>query len=90
MYCSQGYVQQIPQVRYNLASNLFFAQSDFEFLFHEESQYIGVWKYCGVYKILRCLFKNRLYTKLLRILVQYIHSYNTTGSRCAHAIMPLN
>jgi len=25
-------------------------------------EYTGVWKYCGVYKILCCLSKNRLYT----------------------------
>ena len=43
----------------NLVS-IFFAQSDriickFEFLFHEDSQYTGIWKHCGVYKILRCV-----------------------------------
>ena len=27
----------------------------FEFLFTKDSQYTGVWKYCGVYKILCCL-----------------------------------
>ena len=56
-----------------LLSNLFFSQSDsrifrkFEFLFHENSQYAGVWKYCGVYKRVRCMSKNRLYTKMLGI-----------------------
>jgi len=29
----------------------------FEFLFNEDSQYTGVWKYCDVYKTLRCLSK---------------------------------
>ena len=49
----------------------FVAQSDSRIyyfiiiLFHEDSQYTGVWKYCGVYKILRCLSKNRLFTKML-------------------------
>ena len=40
-----------------------------EFLFHEDSQYrsTGVSKYCGEYKILYCLSKNRLYTKMLRL-----------------------
>jgi len=37
------------------------------FIFHEDSQYTGAWEYCGVYKILRWLFKNRLYTNMLRI-----------------------
>ena len=41
--------------------------SKFKFLFHEDSQYTRIWKYCAVYKILRCLSKNRLYTKMLRI-----------------------
>ena len=36
-------------------------------LFHEGSQYTGVWKYCSVYKILRRLSKNRLYTEMLRV-----------------------
>ena len=48
-----------------LLSNLFFSQSDsrifrkFEFLFHEDSQYTGVWTFCVVYKILRCLSKKK-------------------------------
>ena len=39
---------------FTLVSNLFFTQSDsciffkFEFLFHEDTQYTGVWKYCTV------------------------------------------
>ena len=61
MYCSQGYVQQIPQVRYNLASNLFLAQSDsrtfFEILnfYFTKTDNISVYgntaayiKYCAV------------------------------------------
>ena len=28
---------------------------NFEFMFHEDSQYTGVWKYWVVYKMLRCL-----------------------------------
>ena len=38
-------------------------------MFHEDSQYTGEWKYCGVYEIhvLRCLSWNRLYTNMLRI-----------------------
>ena len=41
-----------------LLSNLFFSQSDsrifrkFEFLFHENGQYTGVWTFCSVYKLL--------------------------------------
>jgi len=31
------------------------------------NKYTGVWKYCSVYKILRCLSKNRLCTKMLII-----------------------
>ena len=40
----------------NLVSNLFFVQSDsrffskFKFLFHKDSQYTSVWKYCNVRK----------------------------------------
>jgi len=37
----------------------------FEFLFHEDSQYTGVWKYCGVYKLV-CQ-SSVLYTKMLKI-----------------------
>ena len=53
----------------NLMSNLFFTQLDLkiEFLFHEDIQFTVVWKYCGVYKILCCLSKNKLYTKMPRI-----------------------
>jgi len=43
-----------------LVSNLFLRQSELnEFLFHEDSQNTGVWKYYGVYQILRCLSKYR-------------------------------
>jgi len=35
-------------------------------LFCSQSQYTGVWKYYGVYKMLRCLTKNGFYTKMLR------------------------
>ena len=56
----------------------------FEFLFHEYSQYTsGVWKYCGVYEILRYLSINRLYTKMLRI-----HLFRIFTS-CARPLRPL-
>ena len=34
---------------------------------YEDSQYTGVWKFCSVYEIFRCLSKSRLYTQMLRI-----------------------
>ena len=56
-----------------VVSNLFFSPNQiavffwkFEFLFHD-SQYTGIWNYYFVYQILRCLSKNRLYTKMLTI-----------------------
>ena len=44
-----------------------------EFIFHEDRCII--WKYGGFYKILRCLTKNRLYTKvrLKSVLPNVIH-----------------
>ena len=55
-------------VQPTIVANLFcHPKFEFEFLFHEDSQYSGVSKYCGVYLILRCLSKKRLYTKLLKI-----------------------
>ena len=60
-----GFISKEPVCMFTLVSNLFFTQSDshiffkFEFLFHEDTQYTGVWKYCAVcLKIdytLRCL-----------------------------------
>jgi len=75
-------------------SNLFSSLSQiallffkFEFLFHEDSQFTGLWKYCGVYEILPCLSKNRLYTKMLRIRVFSIFTIKT--SRALATLTPL-
>ena len=72
-----------------LLSKLFFAQSiwKFEFLFHEDSQYTGVWLYCGVYKTLRCLSKQQYKLRCL----EYICSvFSPLILRCACALRPLN
>ena len=66
-----------------LPNKIFFMKTDF--LYHEDSHYSGVLKYCGVYKLLRCLSKNRLYTKMFRI-----HLFSIFTSCCTRALMPLN
>jgi len=55
-------------------------------LFHEGSQYTGVWKYCGVFKLLRCLSKF-FYTKMLRIHLFSIFTSKTP--RALAALAPL-
>ena len=46
-----------------------------KFLFHEDSQYTGIWTYCGVYNILRCL--SEIDTYMLRIHVFSIFTITT-------------
>ena len=80
---------------YLLVSNLFFSPNQiavfilkFEFLFHEDSQYTGVWKYCVIYNILYCVSKNRLYFKMLRI---HLFGASTINApRALAALAPLD
>ena len=73
-----------------LVSNLFLAVLFWksEFLIHEDSQDTGVWKYGGVYKILRYLSKNALYTKMLRMHLFSICTIKTP--RALTALAPLD
>ena len=59
----------------------------FEVLFHEDSQNTDVRTYCDVYNILRCVSKNRLYTKMLRIHLFSILTIKTP--RALTALAPL-
>ena len=55
------------------------------------NKYTGVWKYCSVYKILRCLSKNRLCTKMLIIHLFSIFTIKTSRALAALApYRPLN
>ena len=57
-YVPRWHIGLSHKLKPHLVSNLFFAQSDsrifgkFEFVFHEDSQCNGLWKYCGVNKII--------------------------------------
>ena len=62
----------------NLSDNCIFWK--FEFLFHEDSQYTGVWKYCAV-----CLKIDYTQRHLFSIL-----TVKTSGALCACALRPLN
>jgi len=54
MYVIEGYMWHL----YIFSVQPIFSPNQIEFLFYEDSQYTGVWKYCCVYNILHCLSKN--------------------------------
>ena len=47
-----------------------------------------MWKYCGVYKTLRCLSKTRLYIKMLRILL--LSTFTIEMPHALTALVPLD
>ena len=59
------------------------------FIFHKDNQFTGVWKYCVKYEILRCLFKNRLFTEMLRIHLFSIFTIKTPRTLAAPAPLGL-